>query len=160
MNWRAGFFYFFTRPAVLSCSAALFLNGCGGKPVPAPLSDADRLALDDYEEIRAALAADDAYATRRAATKMVVDLTPANEKAPRPPLLDAASAVANAQALDTMRQRFETLSNQVVPLVNGVQGYYVMTADLPNVVPWVQRTDEVDNPFFGKALHGVGRLRK
>ena len=91
---------------------------------------------------------------------MVTDLTPADEKAPRPPLLEPATAVADAQGLDTIRQRFETLSDSVVPMVNGVQGYYVMTADLPNVVPWVQRTTEVDNPFFGKAMHGVGQLRK
>ncbi len=63
-------------------------------------------------------------------------------------------------ALDTMRQRFETLSDQVVPMVRGVDGYYVMTSDLPNSVPWVQRTREVDNPFTGKVLHWMGELRK
>ena len=63
-------------------------------------------------------------------------------------------------ALDTMRQRFEILSDRVVPMVSGVEGYYVMRSDLPNTVPWVQRNKDVDNPFFGKTMHQIGELRK
>ena len=141
--------------------AVLRLGGCGdGKRPASSLSDADRLALDDYEQIRAALAADNAVAAKKAAAKMVTDLTPADPKAPAPPLLEPAVGVADAIALDTMRQRFETLSDHVVPMASGVEGYYVMRSDLPNTVPWVQRTMDVDNPFFGKAMHQVGELKK
>ena len=141
--------------------AVLVLGGCGGGKRPASaLSDADRHALDDYEQIRAALAADDAAAAKRAANKMVADLTPADPKAPAPPLLEPAAGVADAVALDTQRQRFEILSDHVVPMVSGVEGYYIMRSDLPNTVPWVQRSQEVDNPFFGKVMHGVGELMK
>ena len=141
--------------------AILTLGGCGGGKRPASsLSDPDRLALDDYEHIRAALAADDAMAAKKAAAKMVTDLTPADAKAPSPPLLEPATGVADAMALDTMRQRFEILSDRVVPMVSGVEGYYVLRSDLPNTVPWVQRNKDVDNPFFGKAMHEVGELKK
>ena len=141
--------------------AVLTLGGCGGGKHPAsPLTDADRLALDDYEHIRAGLAADNAAAAKKAAAKMVNDLKPADPKAPAPPLLEPAAAVADSLALDTMRQRFEVLSDHVVPMVRGVEGYYVMRSDLPNTVPWVQRTKDVDNPFFGKAMHQVGELQK
>lgn len=137
------------------------LAGCGGSVRPASsLSATDKLALDDYEEIRVALAADDARTAKKAAAKMVADLTPADTKAPAPPLLAPATAVADAMALDTMRQRFEKLSDQVVPMVRGLSGYYVMTSDLPNTVPWVQRTQDVDNPFTGKVLHWMGELQK
>lgn len=140
--------------------AAFALSSCGGKRPASALTDADRHALDDYEQIRAALAADNAIAAKKAAVTMVANLTPADPKAAAPPLLAPAREVADAQALDTMRQRFEKLSNSVVPMVTGVEGYYVMTSDLPNTVPWVQRNKDVDNPFFGKAMHQVGELRK
>ena len=137
------------------------LSGCGGsKRSAASLSDADRHTLDDYEQIRAALAADDAKGAKKAAAQMVAHLTPADPKDTAPPLLQPAIAVAEAQALDTMRQRFEKLSDSVVPMVRGVDSYYVMKSDLPNTAPWVQRTKEVDNPFFGKAMHWAGELQK
>ncbi len=148
------------RFAVGLLLTAYALSGCGGKRSAAPLTDADRHALDDYEQIRAALAADDAKTAKKAAVQMVAHLTPADPKAPAPPLLQPAAAVAEAQALDTMRQRFETLSDSVVPMVRGVDGYYVMRSDLPNTAPWVQRTKEVDNPYFGKAMHWAGELQK
>ncbi len=149
------------RCAVGFLFAILALGGCGGGKRPAStLSDTDRRALDDYEQIRAALATDDPIAAKRAAAKMVADLTPADPKAPAPPLLEPATGVADALALDTQRQRFEVLSNRVVPLVSGVDGYYIMRSDLPNTVPWVQRSKDVDNPFFGKVMHGVGELMK
>lgn len=139
----------------------LLLGGCGGSKRPAStLSDSDRQALDDYEQIRAALAADDAIAAKKAAAKMVADLTPADSKATPPPLLEPATGVADALALDTMRQRFELLSDRVVPMASGVDGYYIMRSDLPNTVPWVQRSKDVDNPFFGKAMHQIGELKK
>ena len=149
------------RLAVGSLFAACALSGCGGGGrSAAPLSDADRHALDDYEQIRAALAADNAIGAKKAAAQMVADLTPADPKAPASPLLEPATSVADAQALDTMRQQFEKLSDRVVPMVKGVDGYYVMKSDLPNTVPWVQRTKDVDNPFFGKAMHWAGELEK
>ena len=161
MNWPAIVFLPRSRFVAGLLLAASILGGCGGGKRPASsLSDADRLALDDYEQIRAALAADNAVAAQKDAAKMVADLTPADPKAPAPPLLEPATALADSLALDTMRQRFEILSDRVVPMVSGVEGYYVMRSDLPNTVPWVQRTPDVDNPFFGKAMHQIGELKK
>ena len=151
----------YLRAVAIALFALCTLVGCGGSTRPVlPLSATDKLALDDYEGIRVALAADDARTAKKAAAKMVADLTPADGKAAASPLMAPASAVADAMALDTMRQRFETLSDQVVPMVHGVEGYYVMTSDLPNTVPWVQRTTDVDNPFTGKVLHWMGELKK
>ena len=161
MKFRAIVIPLRVRSSVCRVLMASALAACGsGKRPATSLTDADRRALDDYEQIRAALAADDAKGAKKAAVTMVAHLTPADPKAPAPPLLGPASGVADAQALDTMRQRFEKLSDSVVPMVRGIESYYVMTSDLPNTVPWVQRTKEVDNPFFGKAMHGVGELSK
>ena len=147
--------------AVVLLGAVVFLGGChGGKHPASPLTVADQRVLDRYEEIRAALAKDDAKAAKQAAAKLVADLTPADPKASAPPLLEAATGVADATALDTMRQRFEKLSVLVVPMVSGMDGYYVMTSDLPNTVPWVQKTKDVDNPFFGRSMHWIGELKK
>lgn len=155
MNFRAANLCLPTRWAAVALVFCA-LAGCGRTPPASPLSASDKQALDNYENIRAALANDDPKAAKRAAAKMVADLKPADDKAPAPPLLGPAEAVSNALAIDTMRQRFETLSDRVVPMVRGVDGYYVITSDLPNAVPWVQRTKEVDNPFVGKMLHWMG----
>ena len=160
MNFRAVFLFSPAGLAALAFVAAAALAGCGGARPAYSLSTADKQALNNYEQIRVALAADDAKTAKRAAAKMAADLKPADDKAPAPPLLAPASAVADALALDTMRQRFEELSNRVVPMVRGTEGYYVMTSDLPNTVPWVQQTKEVDNPFVGKVLHWMGELKK
>lgn len=160
MNFCAALSCPHARRAVVAVFAAGTLAGCGGTRPASSLSATDKVALDDYEQIRLALADDDARNAKRAAAKMVADLKPADDKTPAPPLLEPAAAVADATALDTMRQRFEQLSDRVVPMVRGVDGYYVMSSDLPNTVPWVQRTKEVDNPFTGKMLHWIGEPKK
>ena len=161
MNFRAAFLRSTAYRATAAVLAAWTLAGCGGSARPASaLSATDKLVLDDYEGIRVALAADDARTAKKAAIKMVTDLKPSDDKAPASPLAAPANAVADAVALDTMRQRFETLSDQIVPMVRGLDGYYVMTSDLPNTVPWVQRTTDVDNPFTGRVLHWMGELKK
>lgn len=160
MNFRAIPPFVSARLAALAVVVAAALAGCGGTRPASSLSATDKQALDNYEQIRVALAADDAKTAKKAAAKMVADLKPSDDKAPAPPLLAPANAVAEALALDTMRQRFEELSNRVVPMVRGTEGYYVMTSDLPNTVPWVQQTKEVDNPFVGKVLHWMGELKK
>lgn len=160
MHFCAAFIRPQARRAAAAFLAAAALAGCKDTRPASTLSAADKQALDNYEQIRVALAADDARTAKKAAAKMVADLKPADDKAPAPPLLAPADAVANASALDTMRQRFETLSDRVVPMVRGLDGYYVVTSDLPNTVPWVQRTKDVDNPFVGKALHWIGEVRK
>ena len=159
MSFRAVSFRLPARWAVVALVLCAFA-GCGRMSPAGSLSASDKRALDNYENIRAALAVDDAKAAKKAAAKMVTDLKPADDKAPAPPLLAPAEAVGNALAIDTMRQRFEELSDRVVPMVSGVDGYYVMTSDLPNTTPWVQRTKEVDNPFVGKMLHWMGDPRK
>ena len=159
MNFRAANLCPPARWAVV----ALFLCtlvGCGRGPSAGSLSASDKQALDNYEAVRAALAADDMKAAKKAASKMVADLKPADDKAPAPPLLAPAEALEAAPALDTMRQRFEILSDRVVPMVRGTDGYYVMTCELPNAAPWVQRTKEVDNPFTGRQLHWLGEVQK
>lgn len=138
--------------------------GCGfgrGNARPASsLSAGDRTTLDGYEQIRAALAADDMRAAKAAANNLVNALTPADAKAPTPATLTAARAVYDGVALDRMRQAFKPLSKKIIPIAQGVEGFYVMTCPLPSAGDWVQRTPEPDNPYLGKSMHGYGELKK
>jgi hypothetical protein len=147
-------------PATWLCS--LILTGCGG-PSQRPassLSERDRTVLASYEQIRAGLAQDDARAARSGALSLVATLKTSHQDADTKRLLAQTQALLDARALDLERQAFAPLSASLIPLVQGVEGYYVMTAPPGVGADWIQRTSEVDNPYLGKAMHSTGMLQK
>ena len=48
------------------------------------------------------------------------------------------------------------MSALVIPKADGVQGYYIVTCDMPSCGDWVQRTADVNNPYMGKVMHDYG----
>ena len=140
----------------------LALPGCGrhgGARPASALSEKDRTILAGYEDIRAALVIDDLRSARRAAADLVKFLKP-TAKDPSTPLASAVQNLAAATDLDKARTAFSTLSNGVIPLTEGVEGYYVMESPVPAGAAWVQTTSKVDNPYVGKPMRDVGSLRK
>ncbi len=153
-------------PAVLivvGLCVTLAVSGCGRRVNTRPassLSSQDRDALNQYEQIRAALAADDLNSARLAANGLVKLLQPADAKAPAPAALAPAKSVATAPALDRARQLFKGLSAKMIPLADGVEGYYVLTSPLPSAGDWIQQKPDSDNPYLGRAMHEYGDLKK
>ena len=136
--------------------------GCGrhgGARPASALPEKDRTILAKYEDIRAALVIDDLRSARRAAADLTKYLKP-TEKDPSTPLASAAQKLAAATDLDKARTAFSTLSDGVILLAEGVEGYYVMESPVPTGAAWVQTTSKVDNPYVGKPMRDVGSLRK
>ncbi len=110
----------------------------------APIDDTARHFLATYEQIRAALAADDLPAAREAA---------------RP--LPETKAIAAAGDLTSARKAFKELSVRAVELARGQPGFYIAHCSMfPGGADWVQRTEELSNPYWGKAMPHCGELVK
>jgi Cu(I)/Ag(I) efflux system membrane fusion protein len=134
----------------------------------APLNDEQKAFLSQYESVRAALAADDLVATRKAAAAMATEskVAPAEPLTPEQRERQAAFAVtvkkiATADSLEIARDAFKQLSKRAVHLAEGKPGYYVahcpMVSDNEGV--WIQTSKEVANPYFGKAMLTCGSIK-
>lgn len=110
----------------------------------ADLAPADRDFLTKYEPLRAALAADDLAAAKKAA---------ADVPDPEAPKLAAAADLAAA------RNEFVALSARAVKLARTTTGYYVIHCPMANK-DWVQPTKAVSNPYEGKEMLTCGVVRK
>ena len=124
--------------------ASLLLGSLVHAGEPAPLGAEARAFLADYERIRAALAADDLPAARAAAAS-----------------LPAAQPVAVATDLTTARKAFKRLSAEAVALARGQSGYFIAHCSMfPGGADWVQTTEELSNPYWGKSMPHCGTLVK
>lgn len=138
------------------------LPGCGRHTASHPasaLSEKDRTTLVKYENIRAALVIDDLRTAKRAAADLAKVLNPTDSD-PSTPLSSTVQAIADARDLNAARTAFSTLSNDLIPLVDGIQGFYIMDSPVPAGAEWVQTTAKVDNPYVGKPMRDVGSPRK
>jgi hypothetical protein len=108
-----------------------------------PLSDSDKQFLGRYENIRAALAADDLAAAKTAA----VDL--GEEGAP----------LAKSNSLKEARAAFESLSAKAKELAAGQSGYYVVNCPMLKK-DWVQSSEKIGNPYYGKEMLSCGEIKK
>jgi hypothetical protein len=141
---------------LLACSA--FAHEAGG-----PLTAAQKTYLSHYESIRAALAGDDLAAAKKAAAVYVA--TPqekaANEADAKRAAtrLGAGKKLVGASSLSDARDAFKILSRTAVHLAEGQKGYYrYICPHVPNDEgKWVQRAQEVSNPYEGKAMPKCGK---
>lgn len=129
----------------------------------APLTDAQKSFLAQYEVVRAALASDDLAAAKKAATVVEKDLTVvAKEDAKAQPGADAAKKLAAADSLKVAREAFKALSKRAVHLAGSQKGYFI--ANCPMVEggegDWVQTTKDINNPYFGKAMLTCGSIKE
>lgn len=109
-----------------------------------PLTEADHVFLARYEAIRGALAADD-LATARAAAAALPEARP----------------IADATDLTTARKAFKELSVKAVALARGQPGYFIAHCSMfPGGADWVQTTEALANPYWGKSMPRCGTIVK
>ena len=116
-----------------------------GTPVmqAAPLSETDKQFLARYEKVRGALAADDLVAARMAAGD----------------LGDEGAQLAKSSSLKDARAAFEKLSDKAKQLAAGQAGYYVVHCPMLQK-DWVQTSEKIANPYYGKEMATCGEIKK
>jgi len=108
-----------------------------------PLSDNDKQFLAGYEKVRAALAADDLSAAKVAARD----------------LGDDGAALAKSSSLKEARVAFERPSDKAKQLAAGQPGYYVVNCPMLKK-DWVQISETIGNPYYGKEMASCGEIKK
>lgn len=106
------------------------------------LSASDKFFLEGYEQLRAALAAD--------------DLTTANAVAEK--LTSSGFEVPKSETLERARQAFVKPSEIAIRLTAGQPGYYVVHCPMLNK-DWVQTTKQIGNPYAGKSMVDCGVIK-
>ena len=109
----------------------------------APLSETDKQFLARYEKVRSALAADDLGAAKAAAGD----------------LGDEGAQLAKSSSLKDARAAFEKLSEKAKQLAAGQAGYYVVHCPMLNK-DWVQTSEKIANPYYGKEMATCGEIKK
>jgi len=109
----------------------------------ANLLDQDKKFLTSYEEIHAALAADDLASAKAAATE----------------LGDSGSDIAKANSLKDARAGFGKISAHAKTIAAGQSGYHVAHCPMLNK-DWVQTSTTISNPYGGKGMVGCGEIQK
>jgi hypothetical protein len=107
------------------------------------LADNDKQFLGAYEKVRSALAADDL----------------ANAKAAASDLRDDGVTLAKSSSLKEARVAFEKLSEKAKKLATGQSGYYVVNCPMLKK-DWVQTSEKIGNPYYGKEMATCGEIRK
>lgn len=114
-----------------------------GNAVAGPLSENDKQFLARYEKVRAALAADDLTSAKAAATD----------------LNDDGVVLAKSSSLKEARAAFEKLSEMAKQKAAGQAGYYLVNCPMLKK-DWVQTSEKIGNPYYGKEMAGCGEIKK
>jgi hypothetical protein len=114
-----------------------------GNAVAASLSENDKQFLARYEKVRAALAADDLSAAKAAATALEAD----------------GEVLAKSGSLKEARTAFEKLSEMAKQKAAGQAGYYIVNCPMLKK-DWVQTSEKIGNPCYGKEMATCGEIRK
>lgn len=145
-----------TALGLFACAA--FAHEAGG-----PLNDFQKNYLKQYEGVRAALAADDLAAAKKAAGTLAS--TPTEKAATEAEAkrinnrTNAAKKLSVATSLTEAREEFKILSRTAVHLAEGQKGFYrYLCPHVPNDQgKWVQTSKEISNPYEGKAMPKCGK---
>jgi len=114
--------------------------------------------LEQYEMVRAGLAADELAAAKNGATNLVTAVQ--EEFAGSKLMIDASQKLAASASLDDARAAFQIISKELVKLVQGQPGYFVMHCPMMKDAIWVQTTPKVSNPYKGKSMPDCGEIVK
>src|SRR4051795_11529673 len=109
----------------------------------APLSDTDKRFLARYEKVCDALAADDLAGAKTAAGDLGED----------------GATLAKSDSLKEARTAFEKLSDKAKQLAAGQFGYYIVNCPMLKK-DWVQTSEKIANPYFGKEMLSCGEIKK
>ncbi len=130
-----------TLRILLACGLLLLTRSA---PAAEPLDATATTFLAGYEQIRLALANDQLPAARDAAKA-----------------LPEAKAIAEAKSISDARKAFKTLSGRAVTIARGQPGYFIAHCTMfPGGADWVQTTDAVSNPYWGKSMPHCGEIVK
>jgi hypothetical protein len=114
--------------------------------------------VEQYEMIRAGLAADELASAKNGATNLVVAV---QEELPgSKALLDSSQKLAASESLDDARAAFQIVSTEVAKLIEGRPGFFVMTCPMVKGSVWVQTTQKIGNPYKGKAMLECGEIKR
>ncbi len=114
--------------------------------------------LEQYEMVRAGLAADEVAAAKNGATNLVTAVQ--EEFAGSKPMVDAAEKLAASESIDDARAAFGVISAELSKLVQGQPGLYVMNCPMVKNGVWVQTTSKIENPYMGKKMLACGEIVK
>ena len=114
--------------------------------------------LEQYEMVRAGLAADDLAAAKNGATNLVTAVQ--EEFGDSKPVIEAAQKLAASETIDDARASFGVISAELVKGVQGQPGFYVMNCPMVKNGTWVQTTAKIANPYMGKKMLECGEIVK
>jgi hypothetical protein len=136
MMKKPGMKYLITFTAL--CVALTSAIGAAG-----PLSDSEKQFLVAYEKARTALAADELTGAKAAANDLGAE----------------GIDLAKSNSLKDARAAFEKLSDKAKQLAAGQSGYYVVHCPMLKK-NWVQTSEKVANPYYGKEMATCGEIEK
>jgi hypothetical protein len=152
-----------TLRLLASAIVGLFAFSAFAHEAGGPLTDFQKNYLKQYEGVRAALAADDLGGAKKAAGKMASTPTEkaANDAEAKriTTRTNAAKKLSEAKSLADAREEFKVLSRTANHLAEGQKGYYrYLCPHVPNDQgKWVQTSQDISNPYEGKANPKCGK---
>ena len=114
--------------------------------------------LEQYEMVRSGLAADELASAKNGATNLVTAVQ--EEFSGSKPMIDAAQKLAASESLDDARAAFGAVSGELVKVVQGQPGFYVMNCPMVKNGVWVQTVAKIENPYMGKKMLECGEIVK
>lgn len=140
-----------TRVAVVVWSALLLFVVAGGHAAEAHGVES---LVAPYEKIHVALVAEDVEAAKQAAAALAKSARAAETA----PLEKSAGLLADSKDLAEARERFKTVSKDLMALVQDEKGYYLVSCPMAHAV-WIQTDRAVKNPYLGKEMLSCGSLQ-
>ena len=152
-----------TISILASVTLGLFALTASAHEAGGPLTAEQKTYLSLYEGVRAGLAADNLAAAKKAAVALAAapQEKAANEADAKrlATNLAASKKLAGASSLSDARDAFKVLSRKAVHLSEGQKGFYryVCPHVANNEGKWVQTSQEISNPYEGKAMPKCGK---
>ena len=109
----------------------------------AQLTDQNKQFLAAYEKVHHALVADDLAGAKKAASDLGTE----------------GAELAASNSLTDARAAFEKLSEKAKRLAAGQSGYYVVNCPMLKK-DWVQNSEKIGNPYYGKEMASCGEIKK
>jgi hypothetical protein len=122
---------------------ALCVALTGATGATGPLSESEKQFLAAYEKARTALTADDLSGTKAVANDLGAE----------------GADLAKSNSLKEARAVFEKLSDKAKQLAAGQPGYYVVHCPMLKK-DWVQMSEKIGNPYYGKEMATCGEIKK
>lgn len=111
--------------------------------------------LAAYEALSRALVSDDLASARREGTRLAEIARTAGQNE----IARHAAELPSSDSLERAREHFKAISVEAIRLVEGKEGYYVMTCPMVNA-DWVQSSKQVANPYMGQKMATCGTIKR